>query len=451
MDPYQQGRVPFRDCDNDDEEEQDYFDKYVRPFYKTRNQEEDAVNRALLEKHVNSLLAEPPSRFPSIAKTGGSSADKTEHYPHPLWKIWDESATRGAVDVRISEATQSGAFWKKRGAGAPFPHMKHVDWMEYFKRAARQGSSAAGDGDVSEPSAMVDEQIFCPHLLPGSLSEYADPPYIYRYLDKSVPRELIPAIVDSVEFHQLVCDMALLVAKETPFDTVPEDLSRHLYTKGCHEVKSWIPAYAQRCVIYSIDPSYKIKLEEKKERREEREERRAIRAMARADRVRQDYAPQSRGDSLSYAMAGMLGHAAAAGHGPNHADSVGKDGDILSECSSDDSDDDADTADKFEAFVSERLIGESAGMNPGQGATRQTRATHSSSFMDHDEVSKRLREFSDHRRVPVAYNLTDHNLRQYLDTYMRMCVTLSYDHTPGAVRFAVVKNFSFFLADEKTH
>ncbi len=407
---------PFlRERDIEDMSEIFMFEDDIRPYYDQYTVEEDSYLRDYLSHYAE--------------KNKGSGARGIDHMALPRKTNVTQTTTRKALGTSANKAK---AFWKDASQGYDdkaredmFMAMK--DYSYFTDNVKNTGNPPPGMADPAEAffrsrNALEEEE----------------------YFDTSVPKALMPSIMDSVEFNSLFSMLSILMGSKRKFRDLPKDLTREVGMYGCHQAGISKQEYVNRTgerigqviVEYSIDPSYIIKEKEKVERRVEREERRVIRIMAKQDRKDETYLPKSQRASKS-----ILNQ-----NNENGKAKVGNDGGVISDSS------DSDSGSDEEADAVKNMITSSRNKYARSGFKTQSEMEKDSHKKDgngaltltEQALEDQMNTFATHVRIPMSYSLTDHNIRQFLDIHLRILILLTIN--PSEEEQYEMKRFLFFIS-----
>jgi len=215
-----------------------------------------------------------------------------------------------------------------------------------------------------------------------------------------ISHKLRVVIVDSVEYSKVFSAISVIKGQEWKFKTLPDDLNSALYGKGLHFVQMFSQSKESKILIYSIDPSFEVKVKEKIERKAEREDQRVKKAFAQAEKERMIYMPRSR--LATNENPGIIC--------TEEGDEVISN--ILEQSSSESEDDNESAA--FLDFIQ-------SGMDP---LLPDTMEQTSFEIITQEEHEKKIERLSNHIRNPSNYELADQETRDFLDANLRIAVQL---------------------------
>jgi len=350
------------------------------------------------------------------------------------------------------------AFWKDPAYGYTeevteevFAQMKEYT---YFKEGREASNAATLAGTMAQRSRSGRQD---PVGLFLSKAEQCNILSKDQYFDSSVPFQLRQAIMESVEFYSLFSVLSILQTSGKLFEKLHDDLSRELNMHGCHYSRSSTQEFVaaneasgasrgntqyhtsslrQAIIEYSIDPSFLIKKEEKIDRKKERQERRTIRMLSRKDRRDERYLPRSQADPpTATAQASSIR-------------SIGPDGDAFSDSSSgSDSDEDGEEEALRKLIVEAREDFSRKGLRNRQEVETERRMEEEMAagrLPETDLFMQKVNTLSRHVHMPMSYSISDHNMRQFLDTHLRILVLLTNETDEEACY--EIKKFLFFIA-----
>ena len=317
------------------------------------------------------------------------------------------------------------AFWKKGGneekmweKAAFFAKMKDYDCFQSLQGPNKQTSDETHESLQQHGSYINSKNILLDEC----------------YFEERIPAMVACTIMESVAFQSLFCDIAIHKSQETVFSTFPDDLIKCFFAHGMHFLRLSHSGKNECFVQFSIDPAFKLKIEERVERKRERQERRAIREMAAGEKSARSYLPTTQTTRINMTPEEME---------TLKSKNVGPDGAELSDSSSDEDEGEEDEREAFERHVSQGMTEELS--------SRDNTAT----TIAEDEVLSKLEKFTTHSRSGTAYTLIDHNIRQFFDVYLRILIVLRKKDASSSRQYHgqmgfVIDNFVFFIAGEPT-
>jgi hypothetical protein len=384
----------------EDGDEDDLFEDHVSPYYLSRGHDGN-------HEVIQDYLAICTQKGALDMKKDGAQNTLDNFIPdkHPL-------------DQDNDHITKEPAFWKKHALDKKtttdlFAHARDFQFTQTPSNTNSQLKSRAQKnlGSFAKSRNLVGDDVF----------------------DDQLQIKMICCIMDSAEFMSIFCDLSVLKGQDITFNTFPDDMVPHFFHRGLHYLRMHKETEKRTLVQFSIDPAFKIKIEEKKDRKEERKERRVIRAMLKEDRLQQKALPTTRSNyNRMYDRCEKSGSV------------VGGDGDVMSDSSSEDDSADEDSIESVEqAKFQEYVTGDRANAMGGNGMHEDDRRDF---LLEGDEVFLKLKKLSEHVKGASSFNLGDYNIRQFLDVYLRILVIFQKKIGGGYG----IEKFVFYIPDHGT-
>jgi hypothetical protein len=400
---YERGEMNRRGGGYNEEEEEgdeeDLFEDHVSPYYLSRGHD---GNHEVIRDYL--AICTQKAALDIKNNSNQHSLDNFIPDKHPL-------------DQDDDHNTKEPAFWEKytldkKTIADLFTHARDYKFTQPPRNTNSQLKSRAQKnlGSFANSRNLVDDDVF----------------------DGQLQIKMICCIMDSAEFMSIFCDLSILKGQNITFNTFPDDMVPHFFHRGLHYIRMHKETEKRTLVQFSIDPAFKIKIEEKKDRKEERKERRVIRAMLKEDRLQQKDLPATRSN-----------HNRMYDRCEKGATKVGGDGDIMSDSSSDDDSADEDSIESVEqAKFQEYVTGDS--VNDTSNGIHE--ADRRDFLLEGDEVFLKLKKLSEHVKDTSSFNLGDYNIRQFLDVYLRILVIF---HKKIGGGYGIEK-FVFYIPNHST-
>jgi len=193
---------PFlRERDIEDMSEVFMFEDDIRPYYDQYTVEEDSYLQGYL------------AHYAEKAQGGSRGID------HMAMPRVSHTAQMTKAKAMTKSANEPKAFWKE---GA---HGYNDKSREDMFTAMKEYSFFTGGNNTSNPPPGMQDPTDVFFRTRNVLTEEA-------YFDTSVPKALMPAIMDSVEFNSLFSVLNILIGSKRQFKDLPKELTREAGMHG---------------------------------------------------------------------------------------------------------------------------------------------------------------------------------------------------------------------------